>query len=1150
MELGGIGIRKWKTGKSGQNRFVRIFSPSAEGGRSCASFKSNGFCRSFMRGLCSSKSVSSALVCLLLFPILSQFVPTPILEEKSRINQVNDSLTDNGDGTWTVFYPVDEDTTLDSGNMTAQLSNSQQIQVGWTSGRQETRIGLFGINLDDAGFPTNTTIVNASLTLHPVLPHTSPVDVQVWNVHRSDWVASQASWVYRNSNDYWAAPGALGNLDSGSWQSRDLVFRNTTATHFDVTKSVELANYKQTQNPVSDVRVGLLLTPGHQSAPGIVNFHSSESANISARPILRITFEWSQPISLAQTPSWIDVEPRLGIIDADSSLDLDAMIRSERGEVISASSTWTTTSGTIDGTGRLSPTTSGLVSIGVSGAGIEDSHQLLVIPGSPLGMVMAQENYSITADDTVPIVAYGIDQHGNYVPGLTFIWSVSSGNIDSNGLFTPTEIGQHTVVAQWGSHVAASNITVGVGGAFQIIIPEDLTARAGIGKQIIPVVEDRFGNSLPLGSAAGIDWSVESGSIDSAGYFVGQEVGIWQLNATSGVGANGSGWISVNPGLVNSLEIIGPNRIVYADEAVPLDLRWHDRVGNNVSVLLPLENWTSESGNFRVNNGMVEWLPSQEGTWRLAAQAEGVETWIDVVVENGEIVRVWIDAEHDIMTADDVSDLTLQAEDIRGNRWPISAEWSVVETIAESCLVSDIQGTRFVGGVAGIWTIQAKHIGQNQTFESETSIDVRPGRLARILLDGDGETISADDSYDLNPRMSDADGNLIAGIQLNWTIDGYDVTPQLRLSDGIWLPSEIGDYLIEADAAGRNARSRIYVEQGLPHTIHVEISLPPDQTVASGQEFQISTFAEDLDGNRAPWDVEWEIPDDSLEVELTMEVGVYDAKGLSQGDWNIEVFNGTAYGNFTIKVVTGEPRGLRIGQHSGGGLQGEVMTLEVNLVDYGGNTVPVQTSMFVFDTTAGQIRHDIGSYWILELENPGPNQVINVRYESWESETYVDVEPTGIDKLTSTQGGQILIGGFAVALLMIPLLLYITRRNSESEPHWDDEFEFIESEIEAQSESVIRETTLVQNETLMSRRSRRKLLYQKEQMRTQNRDSTAALEEAENVNPSSTSSTTQTSSVLQAMDGTVQGQSGWYSTAQGEAQYWTVDSAGSWERVS
>ena len=250
-----------------------------------------------------------------------------------------------------------------------------------------------------------------------------------------------------------------------------------------------------------------------------------------------------------------------------------AQIRSERGTAINAATSWTTTSGSIDGSGRLSPTQSGIVSISADGAGVSGDQEVLILPGAPLGLAMANSEYFITVDDVTPIIAHGVDQHWNPVFGLNFIWSTSSGNIDNSGVYTPTELGTHTVAAQWGNHVATCNVTVDVGSAANIILPEGLTARAGVGTQILAEAEDRLGNPVPLSTAAGLDWSVERGSIDSAGYFVGQEVGTWQINVTSGVGANGTGWITVGPGLVNSLEIIHPNRVVSADEELPLDLR-------------------------------------------------------------------------------------------------------------------------------------------------------------------------------------------------------------------------------------------------------------------------------------------------------------------------------------------------------------------------------------------------------------------------------------------------------------------------------------------------------------------------------------------------------------------------------------------------
>ena len=155
--------------------------------------------------------------------------------------------------------------------------------------------------------------------------------------------------------------------------------------------------------------------------------------------------------------------------------------------------------------------------------------------------------------------------------------------------------------------------------------------------------------------------------------------------------------------------------------------------------------------------------------------------------------------------------MILQAEDSRGNRWPISAEWAVEDSVVADSLVSDIDGVRFVGGLVGTWNISAVHSSPNGSFTSYLPIEVRPGRLARILLAGDGSTVSADESVNLDPELSDADGNILEGVQLNWTVDGVDMTPQFRLSGGIWQPTTTGDHLIEVDAAGRSARSRIYV---------------------------------------------------------------------------------------------------------------------------------------------------------------------------------------------------------------------------------------------------------------------------------------------------------------------------------------------------
>tara|TARA_B110000263_G_C15100657_1_gene415168 strand:+ start:60 stop:251 length:192 start_codon:yes stop_codon:yes gene_type:complete len=60
-------------------------------------------------------------------------------------------------------------------------------------------------------------------------------------------------------------------------------------------------------------------------------------------------------------------------------------------------------------------------------------------------------------------------------------------------------------------------------------------------------------------------------------------------------------------------------------------------------------------------------------------------------------------------------------------------------------------------------------------------------------------------------------------------------------------------------------------------------------------------------------------------------------------------------------------------------------------------------------------------------------------------------------------------------------------------------------------------------------------------------DATEAM--VENTEPIVIEKVVESSGILQAMEGTVQGETGWYQTAQGESQYWQVDATGQWSQV-
>ncbi|MCS5535724.1 MAG: hypothetical protein NZ802_07710, partial [Candidatus Poseidoniales archaeon] len=85
---------------------------------------------------------AALLVGLLLLQILAGLLPpSQNLASEPPSKLTNSSLTDNGDGTWTVTYSIEMDTTLDSGNATSTRDTLSRFEVGWTDNQAETRIG-------------------------------------------------------------------------------------------------------------------------------------------------------------------------------------------------------------------------------------------------------------------------------------------------------------------------------------------------------------------------------------------------------------------------------------------------------------------------------------------------------------------------------------------------------------------------------------------------------------------------------------------------------------------------------------------------------------------------------------------------------------------------------------------------------------------------------------------------------------------------------------------------------------------------------------------------------------------------------------------------------------------------------------------------
>jgi hypothetical protein len=1135
--------------------------------------------------------------------ILHRANPPEQLSEYVEPMLVGNTLTDNGDGTWTVVYwddPLGDgtlvDTWLDASAPTTNFHDSDKLNVGniAASGR---RCAIFSLDIQRAGFWTNATIINATLEVK-VTQLTGNPELSAWMVYRHNWQPEFTTWNQWDMGANWQSSGALGNDDSGGLMDTRSSMSNQSWQTFDITRSVNLAQYRWMNS--FDARAGVLLT-GAAFGDHHVELYSSDAMWYDQRPRYNITFSWGTPPQPTTSPQWLDIAPKAPfVLDADSQVTFSGQVHNGRGSEVSSSISWTVNKGVIDFGGLYTPSQSGMVDITASASSINSMMSFEVFPGFPVGIEAAPTQADITIDDVLQISAYGIDQHGNPIPTLPMMWSATSGIITPSGNYTPTQIGQHQVTASWGSHIVTVDVNVSEGAPYHIIVPPGLTVPAGEGIQLVPTLTDRQGNILPLERAAGIDWEAESGFVDSAGFFMGEEMGVWQLNATSGSGASGTGWITVTVGTLAYLEIVDPGRNISANEAVPLPVNWTDYIGNNVEVVIPLENWSADDGTFRMGDGVVEWVPRLTGAWTISVHTGGVSSSVILNVTHGATDRVSIDVGSTTISADEIISLQLFAVDIRGNSWPISATWSALDAENIDSLIIDGDGISFEAGIAGNWTVKADHSGPDGDFSTTISIEVIPGRLAKITIAGQAEEISADDAFDFAPQLEDSDGNIIEGVLLNWTIDGEDRTYDLRRTNGVWNPTDTGDHIVEADAAGRSARINIHVTQGAPYRIAIEAGNGHTGNLRSGESLELQTFAEDIDGNRMPWPVEWYVQDGAPEIRETAWTATYLIIGRSEGIWTLEASNGSAWGEFTIQVVTGAPWSLQVSTVEGRGLQGERIAMTVRMLDYGGNHLNMQLNQVKFTTEVGRVQHDEGDHWWLMMDNPGPSQIVVIEYDGHYAETFVDVEPTGFSKVTGTVVGRVLLGGFGISALFILLLLLIVRRNKSPQDHWEEEYVTLHDHSGLVEQSLVGADfggVSTQNQP-MSRRARRRLSMERARERERSKvvimaaskppppssgknppvitppsepapevSSKVAAQSNEAVGPqasvaaqaggvSQPMAATEvvvtsplSKGVLQAMSGTVQGKTGWYQDSKGNASYWNIGGDGSWTKV-
>ena len=278
---------------------------------------------------------------------------------------------------------------------------------------------------------------------------------------------------------------------------------------------------------------------------------------------------------------------------------------------------------------------------------------------------------------------------------------------------------------------------------------------------------------------------------------------------------------------------------------------------------------------------------------------------MNVDVMHGSADATRLVASQSSVTAGTQLALVHEAIDSFGNVWQIDANISQTE--------GTFAGVDIFSSYVSVMPKETETIGftadyidsSGATFQSAWSNDVEAGRLAFIQLPESGTEVAADSFLDFDPQFTDAYGNSIAHVAVNWTISGVDRTLEIRMADGTWYPTQVGEHEVRANADGVFASVRINVIPG------TGISLLTDNddglSIQAGVPFDLYVELVDVHGNTAPAENVELMRGEFVALEASSSGrGFWQLTGLTSGTYELELSEGEAEHSIPLTIVPGQ----------------------------------------------------------------------------------------------------------------------------------------------------------------------------------------------------------------------------------------------------
>ena len=835
---------------------------------------------------------------------------------------------------------------------------------------------------------------------------------------------------------------------------------------------------------------------------------------------------------LAGTPTRIEVTSPQYSMTADEVVVFEAVLYDSVNNVAQGEVTWSCSNGTIDSNGLFFPWTAGLIEIRADHASLNSTYNITVTSGQANTLRITTLSPQVLQPYTLS--ANEVDSRGNEKVSTDVVWTIDGDYIgQGNPQWIAEDIGDTNLRVRLNQ--MESNVIVEVlpGNPSEFVLPEGIQVRSGQSVLLEPKLVDANGFSMNVSSAGSISWYAENGSINNQGLYQASAPGLWNISISAGgIFGNGSLYVVPANAMISQLVIMEGLESYAAGTAYEIATIRTDNNGNSGYVIPPLSNWSISSGGLHYEDEKVWWTPSSTGQVTLQVVDEDVPSSLEVNVVHGNAIDASLTFSKSHLTAGTQCVVFFEAFDRSGNHWPVDGEISLATGNASLTQIESDHAI-FNPQKVGTWRFEGTWFDNatDSRFNVANQIEVNHGPLSFIHLNGNSMILPADTPLLLEPQFTDAYGNQIVGVNVNWTIDDIDSTLEIILSQGYFSSSTVGGHEIRANADGIFATIRLTVVAGSAQ--HLITDKDSGFTAIAGEETDIFVQVVDIHGNTAP--------SNELTNDLPISIGVLETSSAGIGYWT---FTGKAAGIYTLTIAEGDAhreialtvlpgKAVRIVTEIDGDTlsQGDVFLLRANGIDSFGNQVEIDAKNTTISCTAGPTSHVTTDTWEVEITSAGNDRSCTIMWEGIIAQNFFDVESVLLGGTVGSTNTAMGLGAFLLSLVLITLVVLIRKANQAPEDEWiEDAFDFDEEKPESSSSQEDEEKEQSESDSASDQQTNGDWIDQA--MKT---ELAAAAAEV---------------GVMQAAPGTEQGSTGWYVDVSEEVQYWDVADDGSWNRVS